>query len=144
MTRAIDKQINKGWVNLWELEEPRLYPEAIISRFFNNILDDVSWHQNIISHFHESVNDQQIRKIESFFKHSYFAWHDTTFGTMSHFDVLKKVYFRNAKKQLIKDVLFGIEPDKYSESEYRIVGVRVMDFPHWRVKKTVYKADNSV
>ena len=87
-------QIRKNeWVNLWEYDDPKLYPGAIIKRFITNIHDGLDMHRVVISHFHESVNDSQIRCISHFFKEAFYFLGYTKFGTPKHFEILIDLYF---------------------------------------------------
>ena len=139
-----NRKIQKNeWVNLWEFDDPKLFPEAIATQFLNNIRDDeINWHQNIISHFHDSINDVQIACIKQCFKDAIFHWGFTKFGKPNHYEILIEVYFGDPRESKVKNIFFGIEPDTFY-NEYRIVGVRILG-SKWRIEKTIFAVDKGI
>jgi hypothetical protein len=83
-----------AWVNLWEFDDPKHFPEAIVTGFLKNIREgEVDWHRNIVSHFHQSITDDQIERVFQHFCGAFYHWGYTKFGKPSHFEVLIDVYF---------------------------------------------------
>jgi hypothetical protein len=78
------------------------FPERVVMTFLHGLDSEIPKHQHIIRHFHESVNDQQIRNIIKFFSNFHFAVHDANFGDENHFEILLDVYLGNSSKNVKK------------------------------------------
>jgi hypothetical protein len=119
------------------------FPERIVRSFIQNSDDDPPSTSHIVRHFHESVNDNQIRRVKQFFKGCYIGIHDTTWGDNKQFQILMDLHFGKPGQSRINKVFFGLEKDHFFNC-HRITGVRVLDYPRWRIKKTVFAVNRDI
>ena len=131
----------EGWLRI---SYPPVYTKShdgVLLSFLGN-LDSPNPIQNIINHFHSSINDKQIRNVIKYFSNAIIPWHGEFYKydhpSIPNFHVIQKdLKFASGK---IDKVFFGISLDEYF-NEFRICWIRIIN-QHWNIKKTIYAIDD--
>jgi hypothetical protein len=119
------------------------FPERVVLKFLHGLDSEIPKHQHIVRHFHESVNDLQVRKIMKFFSNFHFAVHDTNFGNEKHYEILLDVFLGDSHKNVKKKMFFGIEKDEFF-NDYKITGVRILKGNKLKIERTIYCLDRFI
>lgn len=123
-------------------EDKTLFTDAVIAEFLNNIRCGADWRTNILHHFHYSINEVQILRLIQYFRHFRTYYHLNELGDESHFD-LRYLFYHQPRVDMVEHtVLVSIEKDPIWD-EYRIVGVRLLHPKGWKVKKCLFRIQNS-
>jgi len=123
---------------LVDFEDPRVMPQAVISRFLNNVRRKADWHLNIVQNFHHSITSSQINTVVGYFaSFRNFMFIDTN---RSDDKVTSQLYFycERAKEVIQEDAVVKVVYDTFSEG-YRIESICIMSSKTWRVKRTIYR-----
>ena len=109
-----------GFLIIDQFENPKLYPDGIILKFFSNLEKHHDSHLNIIQHFHQFVNDNQIREIKKYFQDYHHYWQMDIAGTEELYEAQFTIYHERNGKIEEDFVMIAIENDEFF-NEYRIV-----------------------
>jgi hypothetical protein len=121
-------------------ENPRVYPDAIVSRFLYDIEDSINWHLHIIRHFNpEHADDRQMRRIKDYFQSFRLFSLSLSKPKDDGHEMSIQLFHCRRDRIVIDESIFSIHWDNFY-NEFRISGLRIINPKNCRIKKTIFNS----